>query len=136
MATLPQSSVTLQPDIEFTQQPTLTWYVDPSTRRIRGTADGHPAITQAVEIILNVERFYWQIYSPNFGMQWRGLIGKDPGYVAAEMQRRILDAFSVDARILGIANFKYSVSGSTLTASMTVRTVYGDTDQTVEVDIT
>lgn len=136
MPTLPQNSVTLQPDIEFAQQPTLTWYVDPSTRRIRGTADGLQAITQTVEIILNVERFYWQIYSPNFGMQWRGLIGKDPGYVAAEMQRRILDAFSVDARILGISNFKYSVSGGALTASMTVRTVYGDTEQTVEVDIT
>lgn len=136
MPTLPQNSVTLQPDIKFTQQPTLTWYVDPSTRRIRGTADGLQAITQTVEIILNVERFYWQIYGPDFGMQWRGLIGQDPGYVAAEMQRRILDAFSIDARILGIDNFSYSVSGNVLTASMTVRTVYGDTAQTVEVDIT
>lgn len=136
MPTLPQNSVTLQPDIEFTQQPTLTWYVDPSTRRIRGTADGLQAITQTVEIILNVERFYWQIYGPDFGMQWRGLIGQDPGYVAAEMQRRILDAFSIDARILGIDNFSYSVSGNVLAASMTVRTVYGDTAQTVEVDIT
>lgn len=136
MPTLPQNSVTLQPDIEFTQQPTLTWYVDPSTRRIRGTADGLQAITQTVEIILNVDRFYWQIYGPDFGMQWWGLIGQDPGYVAAEMQRRILDAFSIDARILGIDNFSYSVSGNVLTASMTVRTVYGDTAQTVEVDIT
>ena len=39
----------------------------------------------------------------------------------------------MDDRVLGIANFQYAVSGDTLTASMTVRTVYGDTESNVEV---
>ena len=54
---------------------------------------------------------FWQIYGPDFGMQWQGLIGKDPGYVASELQRRVLDAFSVDSRINGISEFSHSVEG-------------------------
>ena len=55
--------------------------------------------------------------------------------MAAELQRRILDAFSVDKRITGIQDFKYSVEGDTMTVSMTVTTVYGNTAQTVEVNL-
>lgn len=135
MATLPQNPTDLQAGVTFEQQPSLTWYVDPHTRRIRGTADGLQAVTQAVEIMLTTERFYWQIYGPDFGMQWQDIIGQDPGYVSSELQRRILDAFSVDERILGIDNFSYTVKGDMLTASMTVRTVFGDTNQTVEVTL-
>ena len=64
-----------------------------------------------------------------------GLIGKDPGYVASELQRRVLDAFSVDSRINGISEFSHSVEGDTMTVSMTVDTVYGPTAQTVEVKL-
>lgn len=135
MATLPTGGTAISQGVTFEEQPSLTWYVDPVSRQIKGTTDGLKAVAQAVEIILNVERFYWQIYTPNFGMQWRGLIGEDPGYVAAELQRRILDAFSVDKRITGIQDFKYSVEGDTMTVSMTVTTVYGNTAQTVEVNL-
>ena len=135
MATLPQSAIDLNQPIIFEDQPSLTWYVDPVSRQIKGTTDGLKAVTQAVEIILNVERFYWQIYTPNFGMQWSGLIGQDPGYVASELRRRVLDAFSVDNRITGIQDFQYSVIGDTMTVSMTVTTVYGNTAQTVEVNL-
>ena len=41
----------------------------------------------------------------------------------------------MDERILGIDNFSYTVKGDMLTASMTVRTVFGDTNQTVEVTL-
>ena len=133
MAVTPAGRIDLSQGIRIEEQPSLTWYVDPKTNRIRGTADGLQAVSQTVEIILHVERFWWQIYGPYFGMQWEGLIGQDPGYVASELQRRILDAFSVDRRILGIEGFSYSIEGSSLTASMVVKTVYGDIPQRVEV---
>lgn len=136
MAVLPESNINLSNGVEFVQQPSLTWYIDKNTNRIQGEVDGAEAVAQAVDIILNVERFRWQIYSPNSGMQWDGLIGQDPGYVASELQRRITDALSVDDRIRGISDFSYSVSGNTLTASFTVNTVYGSNQTTVEVNIT
>ena len=133
MAVLPTGNL---PDVTFQQQPDLTWGIDKTTNRIRGTVTGWEAVRQAVEIILNVERFRWQIYRPYSGMQWDGLIGQDPGYVAAELQRRIREALMMDDRVTGISNFAYRVDGDQLVASLTVNTVYGDTDASVEVTLT
>ena len=123
----PTSGVTLQ------SQPTLTWVVDPGGTSIVGTDEGFAVMQQAVEIILNVQRFQWQIYTANFGMDYRNLIGGDPGVVASNLQRRLKDAFSVDDRITGISNYEYSISGDVMTVSFTVKTVYGNIDQTAEV---
>ena len=94
MPTLPTSSIDISAGVTFQQQPSRTWYINRETRRIQGEVDGLAAVRQAVEIILNVERFRWQIYRPYSGMQWEGLIGQDPGYVASELQRRITAARS------------------------------------------
>ena len=136
MATLPTSTRDLSAGVRFEEQPSRTWYINKETNRLQGECDGLEAVRQAVEIILKVERFRWQIYSPYSGMQWEGLIGQDPGYVASELQRRIRDALSVDSRVTGLSDFSYSVSGNALTASLTVNTVYGDTQTTVEVNLT
>lgn len=135
MAVLPQSTINISNGVTIVQQPSLTWYIDKNTNRIQGEIDGAEAVAQAVDIILNVERFRWQIYSPNSGMEWEDLIGQNPGYVASELQRRISDALSVDDRIRGISDFSYSISGNTLSASFTVNTVYGSTQSTVEVNL-
>ena len=137
MPVLPDSgSVSLLPDgVQIVQHPSLTWGIDKGTNRIQGEFDGYQAVKQAVEIILNVERFRWQIYLPSSGMQWDGLIGQDPGYVASEVQRRILDALLMDDRVRGISNFEYTMSGEDFSATLTVNTVYGAVPATVEVKL-
>ncbi|MBM6725196.1 DUF2634 domain-containing protein [Pseudoflavonifractor phocaeensis] len=135
MAVLPQSAVDLTNGVEFVQQPSKTWYINQETGRIQGEIDGLAAVTQAVDVLLNVERFRWQIYRTYSGVQWEGLIGQDPGYVASELQRRITQALTMDDRVRGISNFSYSTNGNTLTASFTVNTVYGATQTTVEVNV-
>lgn len=136
MAALPESNINISNGVVFQNYPSLTFYADPVTHRITGKTDGYKAIKQTIEIILNVERFRWQIYSPYFGMQWNGLIGQNPGYVASEVLRRMKDAFSVDNRITGISDFKYFVDEDRLVASLIVNTVYGNVQQTVEVNLT
>lgn len=133
MSTTPTGGVDLSQGVIFQEQPDLTFWADPDTNRIQGTADGLKAVAQAVEIMLSVDRFRWQIYGPYFGVNWDHLIGQDPGYVASELQRRIRDALSIDRRVLGIENFSYTVSGHTMIAQFTVRTVYGDIQKTLEV---
>lgn len=136
MAVLPQAgAVDLSNGVTFVQQPSKTWYINKETNQIQGEVDNLAAVQQAVEIILNVERFRWQIYSPNSGMQWDGLLGQNPGYVASEVQRRVKDALSVDGRVRGISDFSYAVAGNTMTCSFTVLTVYGPTQTTVEVNL-
>ena len=133
MATLPEGNLQ---DVRVRQEPDLTWSIDKETNRIAGEVTGLAAVRQAVEIILNVERFRWQIYRPYSGMQWAGLVGQDPGYVASELQRRMGEALRMDDRVRGISDFTYSVEGDILTASVTVDTVYGETQASVEVNIT
>ena len=132
MAVLPTGNL---PEVTFQQQPGRTWYIDKAYNRIRGECNDWLAVRQAVEIILNVERFRWQIYRPYSGMQWEGLIGQDPGYVASELQRRITEALTMDDRVRGISNFSYTVEGDKLSASLTVNTVFGEMDTSVEVNL-
>ena len=136
MPTLPTGGINISAGVQFEQQPSRTWFINQETQRIQGECTDYEAVRQSVEIILNVERFRWQIYSPYSGMQWNGLIGQDPGYVASELQRRIREALMMDDRVRGISNFSYTVEGDVLRASLTVNTVYGDTQTSVEVNIT
>lgn len=135
MVALPQSSIDLSQGVVFQDQPSLTWIADPVTKRLRGRGDGWEAVRQAVEIIVNVERFYWQIYTPNFGTDLDGLIGGAPGFVASELQRRLTDAFLPDSRILGIEDFSYTFRDAVLTAQVAVNTVFGPVNTTVEVTL-
>lgn len=135
MPTLPEGNGINIQDVEFQSQPDLTWWRDPDTNRIAGTADGHKAVAQAVEVMLLVERFRWQIYKPFFGMEWEGLLGQNPGYAASQLQRRIREAVTIDDRVTGISGFSYTVSEDTMTAQVTVNTVYGPLNQTVEVTL-
>lgn len=135
MAVLPTSSIDITGGVNFQNQPSLSWYINKETNRIEGTVDGQAAVRQAVEIILNVERFRWQIYRPYSGMEWDGLIGQDPGYVGAELQRRVIDALTVDDRVTGISDYDYTVDGSSLSAVFTVNTVYGSIAESVEVPL-
>lgn len=135
MAVLPTSSINIIGGVNFQTQPSLSWYINKETNRIEGTVDGQAAVRQAVEIILNVERFRWQIYRPYSGMEWDGLIGQDPGYVGAELQRRVIDALTVDDRVTGIYDYDYTVDGASLSAVFTVNTVYGSIAESLEVPL-
>ena len=132
MAVLPTGNL---PEVTFQQQPGRTWYIDKTTNRIRGECDDWQAVRQAVEIILNVERFRWQIYRPYSGMQWDGLVGQDPGYVASELRRRIEEALTMDDGVRGTYKCSYTVEGDRLSASLTVNTVFGEMDTSVEVNL-
>ena len=134
MATILPDSIDLY-SVDFRSQPSLTWYIDKSSQRISGETDGQAAVRQAVEIIVNTERFRWQIYQPYSGVQLDSLIGQSPSYAGAELQKRIQEALLVDDRVTGISDFTYSVAGTVMTASFTVNTVYGAFQTRAEVTL-
>lgn len=135
MAVLPTDNLDLSGAVRYEDQPGRTWKIDREKGRIVGECDNWEAARQAVEIILWTERFRWQIYSPYSGVQYDGLIGLDPGYVAAELKRRVRAALMMDSRVTGIENYSYTFSEGILHAEFTVTTVFGDIDQSVEVTI-
>lgn len=132
MPVTPESNIDLS-RARMEDQPSLTFWRNPSTGRIEGTADGLKAVSQSVEVALSIERFRWPIAGPYFGMEWGGLIGQDPGYVAAELLRRVKDALSIDSRVKEVDQFTFTTDGESLTASMRVRTVFGDIERQEEV---
>ena len=123
---LPQSNIDVSGGVEFVSQPSLTWYINKETGRIQNSVSGLAAVRQAVEIILNVERFRWQIFLPSSGVQLNDLLGLNFGYVALELQRRIKEALAQDDRILGIADYQRTQKDVFLLASFTVNSVFGD----------
>ena len=131
--TLPQN-VGINASLEYTELPTTTFIIDWSSRQIVGIGTGLDAMRQAVEIILANERFRWQIYDSNFGVELEGLIGDDLDYIKAEIPRRIEEAFSVDSRILSVDNYVFTeTSPGVLSVSFDVQTVYGAIQEEVSI---
>lgn len=135
MAIIPEDNLALSEAVEFEDEPSLTWYIDPESRTIAGYCDGLVAVQQAVEIILNTIRYEWPIYLMSSGIEYDNLIGNNPGYVAIELQRRIIDALTMDDRINGISQYSYTSEDDVLSASFVVNTVYGDIDTALEVNV-
>ena len=132
MATLPDG-VGLDVSLKHTEQPTNTFLIDWSSGQISGMDEGLKAMRQAVEIVLQNDRFRWQIYDSNFGTELEDLIGEEYDYIVSELPRRIEEAFSMDSRILSIENFQFVEQGSgKVTVSFDVVTVYGTLSEEVE----
>lgn len=125
MATLPEG-VGLDAGIRYATMPMKTYIIDHTSNQIVGMDDGLSAMRQAVEIILNIERYRWQIYSSNFGVELEDLPGEEQDYIRSELPRRIEEAFSVDSRILSVENYSFSSPAlGVMTVSFDVVTVYG-----------
>lgn len=128
MATLPTGGIDLSGGVEYRRFPSRTWSINKETNRIEGYADRLTAVAQAAEIIINTERFEWQIYRAFSGVRLDDLLGLESDFVAAELQRRIREALSMDNRISGISDYAVTVDGDTMTVSFRVLTVYGETE--------
>lgn len=132
MATTPEG-ITLATNTEVVSYPTETWRFDRAAGRLTDRFDRLEAVTQAVEVILNVRRFHWQIYTPNFGSIFDDLPGLDFAFCCSEIERRAKDALSVDSRILSVEQFAFRQEGDRLTADFTVKTVYGSFEMGVTI---
>lgn len=133
MSVLPEASSYNIYQAEPKEYPTETFLINKETQRIERIGGGLEAMRQAVEIILNIERYQYQIYSSNFGRELNRLIGKPPDYVASMLKRRIKEAFSMDSRILSVEEFEVQEKGiGTIACTFTVKTVFGNINEEVE----
>lgn len=133
MATLPE--VGYEDDIEIVGEPSKTWIIDRNTNQVKGIGDGLPAMRQLVDVLLNTERYHWQIYTDNFGVETEDLPGNDRAFIEAELPRRIEDAMSVDERIEGVENFVFTqTEPGSLLCTFDVNTVFGTVAGEVEIN--
>ncbi|MFT4005206.1 MAG: DUF2634 domain-containing protein [Lacrimispora sp.] len=70
-----------------------------SDNKIEGLVDDVEALKQAIYKALSTEQYEYPIYSFDYGIAWKELIGEERAYVRAEMKRMIQEALLQDSRI-------------------------------------
>lgn len=100
---------------------------------VAGRIDGLAALSQAVRLMLQVERGENEMFSDEYGLQVGDLVGQDYPYVAAELERRIKECLIQDERVLAVEDFTVSAQGSRVAASFKVKSVYGESNESAEV---
>lgn len=113
--------------------PSKTWRLSGS--HIQGMIDGQDAVMQAVELMLSTERFMYDIFSYDYGVEFSELIGKDRAFVRADIQRRISEALEEDDRITEISNFNIDFDREIAKVSFTVNSIFGDFDEERSVEL-
>lgn len=134
---LPGSAADSETALAFTTQhePGYTFKLDTERQRVRGTTDDKEAVLQTIYLTLSVERYAYQIYSRNYGVELEDIIGKPKDYAMSEIKRRITEALTQDDRITGVTGWEFESGRKSVTARFVVNTIYGDVSAEKEVDI-
>ncbi len=114
-------------------QPSLTYALDIENGRIRGSVDRVEALRQAIYLILSTERYEYLIYSWDYGVELKELIGQSKEYALSEIKRRITEALTQDDRITAVEGFEFEVEKNSVHTTFTARTIFGEME--VETDV-
>lgn len=114
-------------------QPSLTYALDAESNCIRGKVDRLDAVKQAVYLILATERYAWQIYSWNYGVELVDHIGQPKEYALSEIQRCITEALTQDDRITAVDSFEFEIGKKSVHVSFVVHSIFGNME--VETDV-
>lgn len=102
---------------------------------IRGYVNELAALSQAIKKRLSTQQFEYPIYTFNYGVDWKDLIGQDPEYIRAEMKRMIQETLEKDDRIKSVESFKFEFSGTICRCSFDVTSIFGKTREVVKTDV-
>nr|DAL59353.1 MAG TPA_asm: Protein of unknown function (DUF2634) [Caudoviricetes sp.] len=103
-----------------------------SDTQIAGFVDGMEALKQSIYKALSTEQYEYPIYSFQYGIAWKQLIGEDRSYVRAELRRMVEELLMRDDRIRSVDGFEFSFSGDSCHCSFNVSSIYGEISVTTE----
>ena len=125
----------LSEELPNVEHPGRTYKININSNRISGYTNDLDAVIQTVYLILGTERYMFDIYSWDYGVELHNLIGKPMPYVMSEIPRRIKDALITDDRIEDVVDFEFEPEGKTLHVSFTVVTNVGGIPMSMEVAV-
>lgn len=130
---IPQTITTTN---EETNQVYRTYKIDLENKRIVGMVDGYDSIVQNVLKTLLTERYAYEIYSSDIGVELSKYIGKDFDYVKADLKVAIKDALRLDERITNFQNIEIVRKDvDVIEAKITIDTIEGTITFIEEVNI-
>ena len=122
-----ENNILIDNDAEtVTEQTSRTYYLDIDKNIICNFCDGLDAMKQTIYCILNTERFDHLIYSWNYGIESKFLIGEGITFVVPEIERVIKEALSQDERIIDVNSFEFKINRSEILVTFTVVTTLGN----------
>ena len=133
---LPQISDDLSGITYTYREPNLTYRLGEKT--VSGKVDKLEAIKQAVYHILMTERYSNPIYGDNYGIELEQYLGKDLGFIVADIQQTLNDALLQDDRITSVIVNDVSKSAKQQSACVidfTVNTIYGSYGEQLNINI-
>lgn len=131
-------------DFSFKEPTSNTYKLNYDKNNLKGFVDNLEAVKQSIYLILNIERYEYLIYDWDYGFQISDLIGSEINSILPEIQNRITDALIQDTRINSVDDFSFDIKGlkekglypkNKVIVSFTVNTIFGATNETVNLDI-
>ena len=127
---LPSSNNLLTTELIVETEPSKNYKMKFEQNSISGYVDELEAMKQVAYKILNTERYEYEIYSWNYGIELKDLIGEPVSYVVAELERRISEALLQDDRIESVDSFEYDYSKKgVVLVTFQVHTLFGNFDE-------
>lgn len=131
--------MTPEVDLNQIQEPEYandTFYLDFANGRIGGIIGGVASVEQAIYVSLMTERYAYMIYSWQYGVGVEKYIGKDFGYIKADIGREIKETLLQDDRIIDIYDFDINkVDIDSATIKFSCLTTEGSVDIKQEVSL-
>jgi len=90
MKLIPETQMTMNDNVVIQTVPTLTYRVQREKEIVSGTLEELEAMKQAVFKILFTERYQYEIYNWEYGMELNDLFGRAKSYVIPEIKKRIV----------------------------------------------
>ena len=130
----PQISTGDTSNVYSYRQPNLTYRL--GTQSIAGKIDKLEAVKQTVYHILSTERYSNPIYDDDYGVELEQYLGKDIGYITADIENTLREALCQDDRITDVQVNDVSKSTeeeSACVIDFTVFTIFGNIEETLNV---
>lgn len=133
----------LKKDFTMHTKPSRTYRLNFNGKPSTGMVSGIEAMKQAIWLILNTERYEYTMFSWNYGIELRKLMGQgNTVLLQAKLQHKISEALLQDDRILSATNFVFEQTDKqrlhvTFTVSTTEGQIPSDVDfllETMEVE--
>jgi len=135
---IPIKSNKFNSELEIETRPSFTYKIKNEKDKIEDYINGIESIKQTVYKTLMTDRYAYEIYDFNYGVELNDLIGKSRELVKAEIPNRIKDALCVDDRIKDVYNFVFSdsyIDKNALEVKFNVRSIFGTEEFEWEVNI-
>lgn len=131
---IPQNNI--KEDFIIEEKSNKTYKLNIEKNTIEGKCEGIEAIKQTIYCILNTERFENLMYSWDYGVEIKNLIGEQSTYVIPELERVIKEALIQDDRIEDVVEFNFTQTRkNTITVNFKVITAMGNVMVEKEVSI-